>query len=174
MQHTLYWWHPIQPQAGDFFADGSHGQRIYVDPRTNTIIVQLANDSRQDFPFRKIVAYLNGTTWDYPRLIPGLVHQAATRYGADSVRPVFNRLASEKAKHPEGYVITESGMNASGALLMKESKTLPAAIEVYKIIVEQYPRSARGYLGLADAYAKSGNLAAAAEARRRAAMLPPP
>src|SRR5687767_11489814 len=27
MQHTLYWWHPIQPPARELYADGSLGQR---------------------------------------------------------------------------------------------------------------------------------------------------
>jgi CubicO group peptidase (beta-lactamase class C family) len=170
MQHTLYWWHPIQPPAGEYFADGSHGQRIYVDPATETIIVQLANDSRQDFPFRKIVAYLNGKTWEYPRLIPGLVYQAATNFGVDSIRPVFRRSMEDKALHPEKYGITENAMNTVAALLLKEQKT-PAAIEVYKIITEQYPRSARGFLGLADAYERAGNASAATDARQHAAML---
>ena len=174
MQHTLYWWHPIQPPAREFFADGSHGQRIYVDPATETVIVQLANNSNQDFPFRKVVAYLNGTVWDYPRLIPGLVYQAATNFGADSVRPVFRRLMDDRASHPEKYTITENAMNTVGTLLVKEAKTLPAAIEVYKIVTEQYPRSARGFLGLGDAYERAGNTAAAAEARRRAETLGPP
>jgi CubicO group peptidase (beta-lactamase class C family) len=173
MQHTLYWWHPIQPPAGEFFADGSHGQRIYVDPATETIIVQLANNSRQDFPFRKIVAYLNGTAWEYPRLIPALLNQAATTFGADSIRPRFRRLMDERALHPEAYVITENAMNTLGTLFVKEPKTLTAAIELYKIITEQYPRSARGFLGLADAFERAGNTAAAAEARARAASLSP-
>ena len=171
MQHTLYWWHPIQPPAGEFFADGSHGQRIYVDPATETIIVQLANDSRQDFPFRKIVASLLGKPWDYPRLIPGLLNQAATNFGADSIRPMFRRFMGERALHPEKYAITENGMNAVGALLVKQPKTLAAGLEVYKIITEQYPRSARGFLGLADAYERTGNIGPAVEARQRAATL---
>jgi CubicO group peptidase (beta-lactamase class C family) len=171
MQHTLYWWHPIQPPAGEFFADGSHGQRIYVDPATETIIVQLANNSRQDFPFRKVVAYLLGKPWEYPRLIPGLLNQAATTFGADSVRPMFRRFMDDRALHPEKYVITENGMNTVGGLLVKEPKTLAAGIEVYRIITEQYPRSARGFLGLADAYERAGNIAAATEARQRAATL---
>jgi CubicO group peptidase (beta-lactamase class C family) len=171
MQHTLYWWHPIQPPAGEFFADGSHGQRIYVDPASQTIVVQLANDSRQDFPFRKVVAYLNGKSWEYPRLIPALLYQAATNFGADSIRPRFRRFMDDRAQHPERYSITENGMNTVGALLLKESKSVPAAIELYKIITEQYPRSARGFLGLADAYARVGNTTAAADARQRAAAL---
>ena len=76
----------------------------------------------------------------------------------------------DKALHPEKYGITENAMNTVGGLLLKEQKTA-AAIEVYRIITEQYPRSARGFLGLADAYERSGNTAAAKEARQRAALL---
>jgi CubicO group peptidase (beta-lactamase class C family) len=171
MQHTLYWWHPIQPPTGDFYADGSHGQRIYIEPKTKTVIVQLANKSSQDFPFRKIVAYLNGTTWEYPRLIPGLIYTAATRFGADSVRPTYARLMAERAANPPLYVITESAMNSLGAFLAKETKTVAAAIEVYRITTEQYPNSPAGFFGLADALDKSGNSTAAAEARKRASTI---
>jgi CubicO group peptidase (beta-lactamase class C family) len=171
MQHTLYWWHAIQAPSGDFFADGSHGQRIYVDPSSRTIIVQLANESRQDFPFRRIVAYLNDKSWEYPRLIPGLLNQAATNFAADSIRPMFRRFMDEKAQHPERYSITENAMNTVGGLLLKQDRTVPAAVEVYKIITEQYPRSARGFIGLADAYTRAGNLDAAAAARNQAAAL---
>jgi CubicO group peptidase (beta-lactamase class C family) len=171
MQHTLYWWHPIQPPAGEFYADGSHGQRIYVDPKTRTIIVQLANKSDQDFPFRKIVAYLNGTTWDYPRSIPSIVYTAAVRFGADSIRPAFERSIAQLNRNPEGFVITQSGMLAVGSNLLKDQKTLPSAIEVYRIITQRYPMSAAGFLGLAEAYEKSGDKSAAADARRHATDL---
>ena len=47
----------------DFYADGHAGQRIYVHPPTRTIVVQIANDSRQDFPFRRIAKYLAGASF---------------------------------------------------------------------------------------------------------------
>ena len=174
MQHTLYWWHPLQSPTGEFYADGSRGQRIYVDPKTRTIIVQLANDSNQDFPFRKIVAYLNGASWEYPRSIPALINTALTKFGPDSIRPTYLRLLADRDRQPSAYVITENAMNALGALLAKDSKRLAAAIEVYKLITESYPTSARGFIGLADAYDKAGNRAAAADARTRAATLSRP
>jgi CubicO group peptidase (beta-lactamase class C family) len=139
MQHTLYWWHPIQPPAREFYADGSHGQRIYVDPATSTIIVQLANKSDQDFPFRRIVAYLNGTPWEYPRLIPGLVLQAGRQFGVDSVAVVFQRLTAEARRAPDRYNITRSAMNTVIRLLMEDEKTR-AAGEVLRPLVEAYYR----------------------------------
>ena len=133
--------------------------------------MQLANDSRQDFPFRRIVAYLLDKTWEYPRFIPGLLNQAATNFGVDSIRPMFQRFMDDRALHPEKYFVTESALNAVGGLLVKQPTTLAAGLEVYRIITEQYPRSARGFLGLADAYERTGNIAAAADARQRAAAL---
>jgi CubicO group peptidase (beta-lactamase class C family) len=173
MQHTLYWWHAIHPKSGDFFADGSNGQRIYVDPATRTVIVQLANDSNQDFPFRKIVGYLNGTPWQYPRSIPALVSRAATTFGADSVRPVFTRLMREQAAAPERYVISEIAMNTVGGLLLKEPKTLAAAVVVFTIVTETYPRSARGYVGLSDARMAAGDRSGAVAALSKARELAP-
>ena len=116
MQHTLYWWHPIQPPAGEFFADGSHGQRIYVDPATETIIVQLANDSHQDFPFRKIVAYLNGKPWEYPRLDSRASSTRRRRILAPtrSARCFGDSWMTERCI-PEKYTITENAMNTVGS-----------------------------------------------------------
>lgn len=138
MQHTLYWWHPIQAPAREFFADGSGGQRIYVDPKSHTIIVQLANDSRQDFPFRKIVAYLDGETWQYPRSIPALVNQAAQQFGVDSVRPVFERLTAAERKTPEQYIITRNAMNTVVKLLTDDPKTHAAGAELERLVEAYY------------------------------------
>jgi CubicO group peptidase (beta-lactamase class C family) len=68
MQHRAYWWIPMQDweRERDFFADGARGQRLYVHPPSRTIIVQLADDDRQDFPFRRITHYLLGTPYAYP------------------------------------------------------------------------------------------------------------
>ncbi|HEY8176344.1 MAG TPA: hypothetical protein VIF32_11660 [Gemmatimonadaceae bacterium] len=61
MQPQNLWWIPMHNWEAErvFYADGSRGQRIYVNPRLNTVIVQLADESAQDFPFRKI-AHLPG------------------------------------------------------------------------------------------------------------------
>jgi hypothetical protein len=173
MQHSYYWWHALQPSQGDFYADGSHGQRIYVDPATQTVIVQLANQSRQDFPFRKIVAYLNGTTWDYPRLIPGLVRQAAMNFGVDSVRPVLNRLIAQQRQAPERFAITLNGMNTVGTLLAEDEKTRNAAIEVLRATAELYPRAASPLVRLSDVLLRVGDRSGSEAALRRAREIAP-
>jgi CubicO group peptidase (beta-lactamase class C family) len=173
MQHTLYWWHAIQPLAGDFFADGSHGQRIYVDRRTRTVIVQLANDSRQDFPFRKVVAHLNGERWEYPRSIPALLRQAAVSFGADSVRPVVARLTADQRLTPERYVITRHAMIGVGQSLAADPRTRASGIEVLRVVTEIYPTASEGFVALGDAYRAASDRARAADALRRAAELAP-
>ena len=173
MQHTMYWWHPLQAPARELYADGSHGQRIYVDPATRTVIVQLANDSRQDFPFRKVVAYLNGTPFEYPRSIPALVRQAAASFGVDSVRPVFERLIAARRLTPERFVITERGMLTVGTLLTDSARTRAAGITALELAAEHYPRSVEMLVRLSDAYLASGDRVKAAEAIRRAAAVAP-
>jgi CubicO group peptidase (beta-lactamase class C family) len=173
MQHSMYWWHPLQSPAREYYADGSHGQRIYVDPASRMIVVQLANESRQDFPFRKVVAYLNGTTFEYPRMIPGLVRQAALTYGADSVRPVFERLNAERRLTPDRYMLTERGMLTVGTMLLDSARTRAAGVVALEVASEAYPRSVDIFVRLSDAYLATGNRDRAIAAMRRASELAP-
>lgn len=61
------WWLPQQGVNGEFAAEGMSGQRLYVDPLTNTIIVQLAFKGAGDYPYRKISRYLSGLPFSYPK-----------------------------------------------------------------------------------------------------------
>lgn len=64
-QHFL-WWIPQEGKNGDFAAEGMRGQRLYIDPLTNTIIVQFADRGAGDYPYRKISRYLAGLPFRYP------------------------------------------------------------------------------------------------------------
>jgi CubicO group peptidase (beta-lactamase class C family) len=64
--HNL-WWVPQLPVNGDFSAEGTKGQRLYVDPLTHTVIVQFALKGGGDFPYRKISRYLSGLPFVYPK-----------------------------------------------------------------------------------------------------------
>jgi len=64
-QHYL-WWIPQEGVNGDFAAEGMRGQRLYIDPLTNTIIVQFALRGAGDYPYRKISRYLSGLPFSYP------------------------------------------------------------------------------------------------------------
>ena len=140
MQHNLYWWIPMHNWAAerDFFADGSRGQRIYVHPPTRTIIVQLAEDSDQDFPFRRIAHYLANEPYQYPRGIPRLVLEAARAYGADSARAVFLRLTAEMRAAPERYVMNQVALLNVIETLRQEKKT--GAADALQLLAEKtYP-----------------------------------
>lgn len=115
MQHRNYWWIPMQNQAAeqDFFADGSRGQRIYVNRRLNTIIVQLADESAQDFPFRRIAHYLAGEPYAYPRVVANQLF-AVISGGAstDSVRVLFRTLVTRRAEDPAAWSYSRASMLA--------------------------------------------------------------
>jgi CubicO group peptidase (beta-lactamase class C family) len=140
MQHTLYWWHPmVAPQAGEFYADGSLGQRIWVQPSTRTIIVQLANSNEQDFPFRRIAAAVNGTRWSYPRSVPGLVLRAHAAGGIDSARAVFRASTAAMDERPGSYALWPQSLHAAAEELATQGHPADAA-EVLRWCHERFPR----------------------------------
>jgi CubicO group peptidase (beta-lactamase class C family) len=131
MQHRNLWWIPMQNWAAeqDFFADGSRGQRIYVNRRLNTIIVQLADESPQDFPFRKIAHYLAGEPYTYPRVIANQLY-AAIRGGAstDSVRALYGALLTRSKTDPSAYSNAHATLVSLSRRLESERKPAMAAL----------------------------------------------
>lgn len=65
--HHYLWWIPQVGDNGDYGAEGMLGQRLYVDTKTNTIIVQFADGGAGDYPYRKISRYLSGLPFEYPK-----------------------------------------------------------------------------------------------------------
>jgi len=65
--HHFLWWIPQEGEQGDYAAEGMLGQRLYIDTKTNTIIVQFANHGSGDYPYRKISRYLAGLPFSYPK-----------------------------------------------------------------------------------------------------------
>lgn len=65
--HHHLWWIPQTGEKGDFAAEGMLGQRLYVDAKTGTIIVQFAEHGAGDYPYRKISRYLAGLPFHYSR-----------------------------------------------------------------------------------------------------------
>ncbi len=55
--HQYYWWLPQEDFEGDFSAEGLRGQRLYVDPNKNIIIVQFANGGYGGYPYRTIAKH---------------------------------------------------------------------------------------------------------------------
>lgn len=52
--HQYYWWLPQKDCTGDYSAEGLRGQRLYVNPMENVIIVQFANSGFGGYPYRTI------------------------------------------------------------------------------------------------------------------------
>jgi hypothetical protein len=121
----------------DFYADGSRGQRIYVHPPTKTIIIQLSEDSEQDFPIRKVAHYVAGETYRYPRGILGLTLQQLNAGNVDSAKAVFRRASADEREHPERYFINREGILGYAAELRKEGKEEQAAV-LYELASERY------------------------------------
>jgi CubicO group peptidase (beta-lactamase class C family)/AcrR family transcriptional regulator len=144
MQHQQLWWIPMQNWAADqdFFADGSRGQRIYVNRRLRTIIVQLADESAQDFPFRKIAHYLAGEPYTYPRVIANQLYAAiAGGASVDSVRSLYSALLKRGAADPGAYSNSRAMLLALSRRLESERKSAMAAL--VKSLSEMTPPNGR-------------------------------
>jgi CubicO group peptidase (beta-lactamase class C family) len=176
MQHQHYWWIPMQDWQAerDFFADGSRGQRIYVDPAAHVVIVQLANDSAQEFPFRKIVRYLTGEPFRYPVSIPGrLMAAAQAGANADSLRGLYRSLTERQRREPADFVITEAGLLRAGRTLLTQPTRTGAGLATLEIAVERSPHSYLAHEALGEALEQAGSTQRAAREYREAIRLAP-
>lgn len=176
MQHHHYWWIPMQNWEAerDFFADGSRGQRIYVHPSSRVVIVQLANDSEQEFPFRKIVHAWMEEPFRYPISIPSrLLAAGRSGAGADELKRLYRRLAEQAEEKPANFVINELGLMAVGQRLMEEEERTAAGLAVYELAVERSPNSYRAREALAVGYEKAGKREQAMVEYREALKLSP-
>ena len=141
MQHNQLWWLPMHNWANerDFYADGSRGQRIYVHRPTRTIVIQLSEDSEQDFPFRKVAHYLAGETYGYPRGILALTVQAMQAGGADSAKAVFRKASADETEHPERYFLSRDVLLAYAAQQRSAGRAAEAEA-LYELARERYSR----------------------------------
>ncbi|WP_422081184.1 serine hydrolase domain-containing protein [Ulvibacterium sp.] len=57
--HQYYWWLPQENYEGDYSAEGLRGQRLYVNPKENIIIVQFANRGYGGYPYRAIAHHFS-------------------------------------------------------------------------------------------------------------------
>jgi CubicO group peptidase (beta-lactamase class C family) len=174
MQHQHHWWIPMQnwDAERDFFADGSRGQRIYVHPASRIVIVQLANDSAQEFPFRKIVHHLRGEPFRYPVSIPGrLLTAAQSGASPDSVRRLYTTLGERAQADPASFVISEAGMIAVGQALLEQPPTRATGLAVLELAAERSPRSFKAREALGLGYEQVGDKERARASFRAALVL---
>jgi len=88
-----------------------------------------------------------------------------------------NKLASivrevKRGSHPEATLVQERTINALGYQLLRTNK-LKEAIEIFRLNVEIYPKSANTYDSLAEAYTSNGNKELAIEYYKKALEVDP-
>jgi CubicO group peptidase (beta-lactamase class C family) len=146
MQHRNLWWIPMHNWEAerDFYADGSRGQRIYVNPRLNTVIVQLADESAQDFPFRKIAHYLagesgeSGESYTYPRVIANQLYAAIVGgANADSIRSLHRALMARAERDPASQTSSSASLLALVQRLEVEQRR--AMADVVRALINPSP-----------------------------------
>ena len=78
---------------------------------------------------------------------------AIAKNGAASAPETFRNL---KEKQSDVYAVREEEMNIAGYQFLRAGK-IKEAIEVFKLNVEEFPKSSNVYDSLGEAYAADGN-----------------
>jgi Flp pilus assembly protein TadD len=77
-----------------------------------------------------------------------------------------------KSRNPDTYYVDQEEMDMLGQQLL-QSKRVQEAIEVFKIIVQEFPESWKAYDSLGEAYLKNGDLDLARENYKKSLELNP-
>lgn len=118
-----------------------------------------------------VMAILYGQKPQPPKpSIAQVLYQAIKEGGIQAAAARYRKL---KAEQPEQYDFREQELNALGYALMNEAKKTNEAIEVFRLNVEAYPKSANVHDSLAEAYAKDGQKALAIQYYQKALEIDP-
>jgi CubicO group peptidase (beta-lactamase class C family) len=101
-----------------------------------------------------------------------LVHdlgETIVKRGADSAVAQYHEL---KRSRPNDYDLNENPLNQLGYMLLQRDRNSDA-IAIFKLNVEEYPKSGNVYDSLAEAYAKDGQKQLAIDNYRKALELDP-
>lgn len=79
--------------------------------------------------------------------------QLVDEHGVDKAIETYGQL---KKTSSEEYAFSESGLNDAGYYLLNRGNT-EAAIKIFELNIEEYPKSANTYDSIADAYMQIGN-----------------
>ena len=101
-------------------------------------------------------------------LVPELGETVVKR-GVDAAIAQYREL---KSSNPNGYNFAEPALNQLGYGLLEKDRSADA-IAIFKLNVEEYPKSANVYDSLGDAYAKDGQKQKAIENYRKSIELDP-
>ncbi len=99
----------------------------------------------------RAVLYSQEPTTPKRSLVPELGKTVVTR-GADAAVSQYHDL---KRTNPQGYNFDEGALNRLGYMLLQNGRNADAIV-IFKLNVEEYPKSGNAYDSLAEAYAKNG------------------
>lgn len=139
-------------------------------PSDNNLIVLLNNTGGA--PLNEMSNAINGILYNKPYDLPkkSLAYSLLTdieKNGIDKALVKFN-----ENKSSEIYDLKEGEMNNAGYELLQAGK-VKEAIEVFKLNVKAFPKSANVYDSLGEAYMKDGNKALAIENYKKSVELNP-
>jgi tetratricopeptide (TPR) repeat protein len=95
--------------------------------------------------------------------------QTILHQGVDAVIAQYHEL---KRSNPNGYDFNEFALNQLGYMLLQQNRNSDA-IAIFKLNVEEYPKSGNVYDSLAEAYAKDGQKQLAIENYHKSLELDP-
>ena len=116
----------------------------------------------------KAIQYLDENDPD-GRLASYILMGISLEQGTDKLTKIIREL---KRNYPEATLVKERAINDLGYKLLRMKK-LKEAIEIFKLNVETYPKSANTYDSLAEAYTANGNMKLAIENYKKALEVDP-
>ncbi len=140
-------------------------------PGQQHLIVLLNNTGGAEL--QEMARGISGILYDKPyasprRSLASELGRLIREQGAERTAALFAELRQK----PEEYSLREADINRLGYQLLQEGKT-KAAIEVFKVNVEAFPRSWNVYDSLGEAYMKDGQSARAIENYEKSVKLNP-
>ncbi len=135
-----------------------------VDSKDGFII--LTNDSGEQFEtiMNAMFALKDGKTVEMPK--PSITNSMAQIIFEDGVSSAIAHYKTSKSEKADAYSFEEGEINILGYELMNE-KMNKAALQIFKLNVEEYPKSANVYDSYADALVINGDSLKALENYRK-------
>jgi tetratricopeptide (TPR) repeat protein len=144
---------------------------IGLDKLNKRAIVMLSNGGNpiDDIALHTLNKSYRLQSFKYPWLIKDTISATVTKSGADAAVQLYHQL--KKEQKPEN-VFSETQLALVGSELVL-GRDIKAAIAVYKLNTEEYPKSWRSLNSLGDSYIADGNNALATEAYEKALSINP-
>lgn len=153
IQASTLWWQDQDPRD----------RRPWTAPEIAAELSSTEYMANVDPAMKAIMSYVPGST------IGEMIDEALKSTNVQSFTKKYRTFKSDPAHI---YVETENAINQLGYNLMGRSR-IDDAIEVFKLNVEDYPRSANVYDSLAEAYLNKGDKAAAIKFYEKAVATDP-